>query len=161
MKNFYLLIIAIFSLSFSYHKHYVSLCEIEYVKEKKELQIIVSVFTDDLQKAIAKEKNIDFQIDKKDSTIDSICFSYLKNHLKIDIDNNALNYNYIGKEFEGNKTFFYLEASNINQPQILQLKNTLLIKQFKEQKNIVKLNINNKHKSFYLNRNQHIAHYQL
>lgn len=161
MKKIYIAFVAVFCLSFAFHKHYVSLCEIEYVKEKEALQIIVSLFTDDLEYSIRKEKNSDFQIDKNESSTDSICYKYLKTHLKINANGNYKNYNYVGKELTNNKVFFYLEATDIKHLTSLKIENTLLVKQFKGQQNIVKLKIKNKHRSFYLNRKTTSANYKI
>lgn len=161
MKKYILVILIIFfSSSFSLHKHYVSLCQVEYVQSKKALQIIVSIFIDDLQNAISEEKSIDFEIDVQNKDIENILVSYLKKHLVFEVNTLSKHYTYIGKEFVDDKVLFYLEVDNIPQLYSIKITNTLLLKPFKSQKNIVKIKIGNRYKSFYLDKKKSVAFFK-
>jgi hypothetical protein len=46
--------------------------------------------------------------------------------------------------------FFYLEIKNINSIEEIEINNTLLIKEFPEQQNLIKSKVNKKHKSVLL-----------
>ncbi len=147
--------------AFQLHKHYVSLCEVEYKQDKKAVQVVVSMFTDDFEKAMLEEINPNFDMDSSSKETDKNCMAYLNKHLQFEIDEKKHNYNYIGKEFEGGKIFFYVEIVNVELQQQLKVKNTLLIKQFEGQKNVVKIKINHIYRSFYLNKNEHFASFNI
>ncbi len=160
-KIIFIAISLILLTAFQWHKHYVSLCEVEYKQDKKELQIVLSLFTDDFEKAVLREIDGSFDIDSLSEATKKSCITYLNKHLQFEIDGKPYNYQYIGKEFDGRKIFFYVQIANIKIQRQLKVKNTLLIKQFEGQKNVVKIKIGRKNKSFYLNKNEHFADFNL
>ena len=56
LKKIIIIFAALPLLSFTLHKYYVSLCEIEYVKEQQSLQITLGVTLEDLEFTL-NEKN--------------------------------------------------------------------------------------------------------
>ena len=52
--------------SFTLHKFYVGVFQIDYVKEKKAIQITSRLFIDDFEKALHKKHNKHFYITTKD-----------------------------------------------------------------------------------------------
>jgi len=121
-------------LALSSHKYYLSLTDIEYSIEKKNLEIIINLFIDDLEYTV----NTDFEIDLKLSTKDELknadvyLKKYLNKNLTFKIDNKQINFDYIGKEYEGDLVYFYLEIDSVNNPNSLELSNKLLLKYFKK-----------------------------
>ena len=58
MKKAVLLLFAMFFLcSFSIHKFYVSVTQVDYVPSKKRVEITSRIFIDDLEKALTKKYN--------------------------------------------------------------------------------------------------------
>ncbi|MDX1830180.1 MAG: DUF6702 family protein [Lutibacter sp.] len=149
----FFLIIPLFA--FTLHKYYVSLTEIEYVEKQKSVQIITSIFIDDLEVDMRKQSNKVFNIDTKQE-IDSIDYyfkNYLHQHFQITINDSINKYNYIGKEYEDNIVHFYLEVPNIERLNSIQIINTSLFESFENQQNIVKINVKDFNKTFYLTKN--------
>ncbi len=140
--------------AFQMHKHYVSLCEVVYKEDKKAVQVVTSLFTDDFEKAVLEEINPNFDIDSSSKETDKNCNAYLSKHLQFEIDGKKYNYNYLGKEFDGRKVFFYVEITDVLIEKQLKIKNSLLVKQFPRQKNVVKVKMDKKIQSFYLNKDK-------
>ncbi|MDV7188079.1 DUF6702 family protein [Lutibacter sp. TH_r2] len=147
---FLILLIPVFA--FTMHKYYVSMCEIEYVKEKQSVQIILGLFIDDLEVSLNKIHNTELNLatNEEFKQIDSLYIQYLEKHFQLNINNLPKKYSFIGKEYNSEIVHFYLEISNISELNQFEVKNTCLFKDFEDQKNIVKLKVNKFHKTFYL-----------
>lgn len=147
-----LLLFLIPLLSFSTHKYYLSLTQIKYKAEAKAVQIIINVFMDDIELALNKDYNIDLQLTtKKELKNNDIYFEkYLRDKLQFKIDNQSKKFNYIGKEYDGDLVFFYLEIENVDNVKDISVTNTLLIKHFPEQQNLIKTKVGTTNKSVLL-----------
>ena len=66
-KKYFLLLLIIPLLSFSVHKYYLSLTQINYKEASKSVQIIINVFMDDIETALNKDHSIDLQLSTKKS----------------------------------------------------------------------------------------------
>ena len=67
LKKYFLLLLIIPLLSFSAHKYYLSLTQINYKEASKSVQIIINVFMDDIETALNKDHSIDLQLSTKKS----------------------------------------------------------------------------------------------
>ena len=146
-------------VSFSSHKYYVSLTQIEHNVSQNSLEIIINVDIDDLEFTLNKDYNIDLKLTSKNELVnaDSYFKKYLKEHVKIIVDNKNRELNFLGKEYEGDIVYFYLEINNILKPRSFEITNRLLLKYFKDQQNIVKAKIESRSRSKILNKNNKIA----
>lgn len=151
-----LLFVAFPLLSFSSHKYYLSLTQINYKSEAKAVQIIINVFMDDIELALNKDYDIDLQLTtRKELKNNDIYFEkYLQNKLKFKVDGKAKNFNYLGKEYDGDLVFFYLEIENINEVNSIDVSNQLLLKHFPEQQNLIKSKVGKKNKSILLTKDE-------
>ncbi|MBL4744801.1 MAG: peptidase E [Flavobacteriaceae bacterium] len=140
--------------AFGVHKYYISLTQVEYVQEKASLQIITRYFIDDLEHALEKQYTETFQLDTdfEIDSVDNYFKKYLSKNLIFNINNKKRAFHYIGKEYEDDIVYFYLEITQIDTLRLLEIRNTALFKYFPEQQNIIKTKIANKHTSFYLNK---------
>ncbi len=134
------------------HKYYVSVTQIDYIKEKKSVQITSRIFIDDFEKLLREryDQSITLAKDQDEKQIDLYIEKYLKSKLKININNKPVNLVFIGKEYEDDIMNCYLEIENISEITSFEVVNEVLFDMFKEQKNIVRTFINSKHKSFVL-----------
>ncbi|WP_159947972.1 DUF6702 family protein [Polaribacter septentrionalilitoris] len=139
-------------LSFVSHKYYLSLTDINFKSESKSVQIIINVFMDDIETALNKDYNIDLQLTtKKELQNNDVYFKkYLNQKLHLKINNIPKTFTYIGKEYDGDLVFFYLEIQNIENIETLEIKNTILMHHFPDQQNLIKLKAGKKHKSILL-----------
>ncbi|MEX1384364.1 DUF6702 family protein [Lutibacter sp.] len=156
-KNYIFLVLLVPLLAFSVHKYYLSLCEIEHIKEKESIQIIIGFFIDDIELALNKDHNSSLKIATPEEfeSIDKYFENYLNEHLKFSVNNNLAPYQYIGKEYDDDIVRFYLEITNVKFINSLEIINTCLIRDFEDQQNIIKISANKKHKTFYLNKKTH------
>ena len=74
----------------------------------------------------------------------------MKEKLLFKVDGKTKTFNYIGKEYEGDLVYFYLEIENINQVKTIHVTNNILTKHFPEQQNLVKSKVGKKNKSVLL-----------
>jgi len=97
-KKYFLLLLIIPLLSFSAHKYYLSLTQINYKEASKSVQIIINVFMDDIETALNKDHSIDLQLStKKELKNNDIYFeNYLRNALQFKINNISRAFHYVG-----------------------------------------------------------------
>ena len=152
IKKAYLILFIIPLLSFSAHKYYLSLTQIEYRSEKQSVQITINVFMNDIEIALNEDYNIDLRLHTKKELKDNDVYfiKYLKEKLHFKIDGISKEYNYIGKEYDGDLVYFYLEIENIKEVNSIEIENKILINKFSEQKNLIKSKVGKNHKSILL-----------
>ena len=148
-----LLIITLPLISFTtLHKYYVSVTEIEYVKEKKSVQIISRIFIDDFESLLRNryDERLTLAIENEDDLVDYYTEKYLKEKLKITINSQTLEFNFIGKEYEEDIMLSYLEIVGVENISSIEVTNRILFELFQDQKNIVRFKINSINKSILL-----------
>ena len=145
----FLLLLIIPLVSFSVHKYYLSLTQIEFNQKEKSIQVITNVFMDDIEKAINKDYDIDLQLTTKKElkNSDEYFNNYLTKNIAFKVNGEAKNFTYLGKEYEGDIVYFYLEIDSIPEVSTIEITNTVLIKHFPEQQNLVKAKANGKNTS--------------
>ncbi len=154
MKKILILFVGISLLSFTEHKYYLALTEIEHNTKSNSIQMIMNVFMDDIELAINKEQGVDLKLTTKDEpkNVDEYFFNYLKDNFVVSVNNKKVSYNFIGKEYEDNIIYFYLEIDNVYKINSIEIENNVLISHFPEQQNLIKAKINNTKKSLFLTR---------
>jgi hypothetical protein len=156
-KKVFLLLFIIPLLSFSAHKYYLSLTQIEFKESSKSVQIIINVFMDDIETALNKDNNIDLQLStKKELQNNDIYFeNYLRRKLQFKIDTIVKEFKYIGKEYDGDLVYFYLEIENIAKVSSIEITNKILLTHFPKQENLIKSKVGTKNKSVLLSKDQY------
>lgn len=152
IKKAYLILFIIPLLSFTAHKYYLSLTQIEYRSELQTLQITINVFMDDIEVALNKDFNIDLQLNTKEELKKNDIYfeKYLKQKLHLKINTISRNFTYIGKEYEGDLIYFYLEIENITRMNSIEIENKILTTHFPKQQNLIKTKVGKNHKSILL-----------
>lgn len=74
--------------SFGIHRYYVAIYQIDFVPDKKRIEITARIFMDDLNLALEKEFKSKIQLGEKTETAQDVVFlqKYLNKHLKVSID---------------------------------------------------------------------------
>ena len=139
-------------LVFSAHKYYLSLTEIEYNKDQKSLEVIINVFMDDIETALNNDYAIDLRLTSKNELKNADVYfkKYLRKKLNFTIDHKAFEFEYIGKEYQGDLVYFYLEIDSIDDPYPLEVTNKILLDEFRSQQNIIKFKDGKNKKSMIL-----------
>tara|TARA_B110000091_G_C13459633_1_gene327570 strand:+ start:85 stop:582 length:498 start_codon:yes stop_codon:yes gene_type:complete len=153
LQKTFLLLLFIPLLSFSAHKYYLSLTQINFIPESKSVQVIINVFMDDIETALNKDYNIDLQLTtEKELKENDVYFEkYLNEKLRFKVNTVAKKFNYIGKEYDGELVYFYLEIEDINAVNQIEISNKILIKHFPKQENLIKSKVGKVNKSVLLN----------
>lgn len=128
------------------HKYYVSVTQIEYVKDKKSLQIITRIDVDDLELTLQErfDKTINLTTMDEIATVDEYIKKYLKQKFEIKINTKEVVLTFVGKDYENDQVVCYLEIENVEDINTIEISNTVLFDLFPKQKNIVKSKINSK-----------------
>lgn len=155
LKKYTFLLLIVPLLSFAAHKYYLSLTKIDYIKESKSLQITMRIFIDDLESTLNKIYNKPFELDTKTELEDANIYieKYLLKQFIVSINGSKTKYNYLGKKYENDVVYLFAEIENISEIKSIQITNRTLMDAINEQQNIIKLNVNNKKKSFILTNN--------
>ncbi len=143
------------------HKYYVSVTQVAFIEEKKSVQIISRIDVDDLEYTLREryDENIVLTPIDESPSVDNYIQSYIKQKLEIKINTKEVDFNFIGKAYDNDQVVCYLEVENITSIATIEMSNTLLFDLFQEQKNVVKLKINNQVNNLmftYDDRNQYL-----
>lgn len=155
MKKIGLLILLSFCFySFTLHKYYIALTEIEYVPKEESVQMIMNTFMDDIEVAIQTEfgKELKLTTAQELPEANAVIYAYLQNHFKVTLNGTPVSYRFLGKETEGTIVYFYLEIKNIKSLNSIEIQNDMLVKNFPDQQNLIKVKIGSKRKSLFLNK---------
>ncbi len=152
MKKILILFVGLSLLSFKDHKYYLALTEIEHNTKSNSVQMIMNVFMDDIEKAIEKEQGVNLKLTTKKEVTNAngYLYNYLRENFLIKINNSKVDFNFVGKEYDGNIIYFYLEIENITKINSLEIENNVLIAHFPDQQNLIKAKINGTKKSLFL-----------
>jgi len=150
--GFILLLIPLFA--FTAHKYYISSTKIEYKKERKTIQITMRFFIDDLQETINRtySKDLELALPNEPEEIDSLINNYVSKKLDVIINSNKKAYSFLGKKYNNDEIYLYLEIENVEFINTIEIKNSMLMEIFPDQQNIIKLYINDVKKTFLLTR---------
>ena len=102
------LLIVLFS-SFAIHKFYVSVTQIDYVPNKKRIEITHRIFIDDLEKALESKynKKVYLTSSKELPEAETLIKNYLKENIKISINKKPQNIEFLAREVEGDVLILY------------------------------------------------------
>lgn len=139
--------------SFLVHPYYVSVTEIEYRPQQKELQIACKIFTDDLEDAMKAEykKQVVLTDEKDKNAKQAMVHAYLQKHLKITVDGKTVSYEMLGYEQEQEATWNYLLVKNVTSLKSVTVYNDVLYYLRSGQINIIHVKNKGETKSFRLN----------
>ena len=148
--GFIILLIPLFA--FTAHKYYISSTKIEYKKESKTIQITMRFFIDDLQETINRtySESVELALPNETAKIDSFISNYISKKLEVIINSNKKTYSFLGKEYNNDEIYIYLEIENVEFINKIEVKNSMLMEIFPEQQNIIKLYLNDAKKTFLL-----------
>lgn len=146
MKKFKSAIIILVACSTLYsfsvlHKFYLSLNLIEVDESSKHLEIALKFFVDDLEAGVKSQTGVDTYLStpKEIENADDLVQKYIITHFWGLTGSEKLTIKYIGKEYEDDLCWVYIESSAINPSLPLTIHNTSVCDVYKEQQNIVQL----------------------
>ena len=121
------------------HPFFISLTEMRFNPQSKKFEIAQKIFWDDLEVALENEfrEKVDFLNPKDKAKLENQIKTYLLKHNQLWINGNPILLNYLGYEVEEDAAWFYLESSSSEMPKSVEVQNTLLLKDFDGQQNII------------------------
>ena len=115
-----LLLMCLFIVSSTHDIHF-SKSTIDYNEDTKTLQVVINVFTDDLELAIERSHNgLDLEIgsENQHELTDSLVDDYSINHINYTRNNEKVNFNFIGFEYDYDICYLFLESDTLSIEQI-------------------------------------------
>lgn len=138
----------------SIHPLYITVTEVNYNAEDKNLEISCKIFTDDFENALAivHHGKVDLTNPPDKAAADKQIFEYIRNNLQLKLDGKPVALEYVGYEKETDATWSYLQVSNTAQaPKTIDVHNTLLYDAYDKQINLMHISVGGKRKSGRLN----------
>jgi hypothetical protein len=138
------------------HKFYVSLCRIHYVRDSSQLQIVMKIFTDDLEKALSEAENREVRLgtERDPQKGDSLIALYLGRHFRLFTGGKEIPVHYLGKQVEYDVTWCYLESWPEEDLRELTVENDVLTEVYPSQINLVEVSYDGEKKGVMLNRDK-------
>jgi len=153
-KIVFLLLVFPLMISSSTHKFYVSTTNVEYVKEKRVVQIISKIFIEDVEQVLQARYNPSISLSgtKEKASDEEYLKKYVLQKMKLKINGNDVKINYIGKEYDIDIVNMYFEIENISEVNSIEIENKILFDMFPEQQNIIHFKTLESRKSLVLNK---------
>jgi hypothetical protein len=128
------------------HPFFISLTEVRYNAGSKKMELAQKIFWDDLEVALSKEAGVtvDFLKPKDKAKLETQVKAYLLKHTQVWVNGKLVPLTYVGYEVEEDAAWFYLESTATNLPKTVEVQNTLLLRDFDGQQNIVHVYLNSK-----------------
>lgn len=133
-----IILVATFSFWVSAHKFYTSLTQIEYNAETRSAEVIINLFSDDLELALSNQNKR--KIKSTDPDFQALTYTYLNAKFRLkNAKNQFFKNEYVGLEHKRDIVSIYLEIKVGADVNNLSLKQISLLETNKEQTNIVNL----------------------
>lgn len=134
------------------HDFHVSITDMRYNPENRRLEVAIKIFTDDLETALEGlgAPKLRLNTDREHRKSDSLIGRYLANRMQIKVNGDAVTGNFLGKEYETDATWCYIEFIAVPQPETIVVSNRLLFERFDDQSNLVHIEVGAEKKSMLL-----------
>ena len=128
------------------HPFFITLTELRFNPSSKKMELAQKIFWDDLEVALSKEAGVtvDFLKPKDKAKLESQIKAYLLKHTQVWVNGKTVQLTYVGYEVEEDAAWFYLESGITVVPTTVEVQNTLLLREFDGQQNIVHVYLNSK-----------------
>ena len=128
------------------HPFFITLTEVRFNPSSKKMELAQKIFWDDLEVALSKEAGVtvDFLKPKDKAKLESQVKAYLLKHTQVWVNGKMVQLTYVGYEVEEDAAWFYLESTTTTTPKTVEVQNTLLLRDFDGQQNIVHVYLNSK-----------------
>jgi hypothetical protein len=130
--------------AFSYHRFYTAIFQINFVPQKKMIQITTRIFMDDFNDALKNQyhKTTFLGTDKETEADVDLMKKYLAEKFRLTINGKFQPMNYLSKEIEDNVLVCYFKMNEVTKINSLTVENSILTEVHPEQQNIIQFNNN-------------------
>ena len=149
IKHLVIYVLCLFGFSFP-HPFHSSIISLKFNDNSRSIEITMRVFANDLEKTINQINDLNIIIDNDDNmqNVDSLIFNYIDKTIFLSINENECDLSWIGKEFETDIVWLYLEILDIDKKiKKISAENRFLFSSFKDQLNIMNFYIHGKQKT--------------
>ncbi|WP_338397176.1 DUF6702 family protein [Persicobacter psychrovividus] len=119
------------------HPFHISVLDIYFKPAQKVLQVEGKVFMDDLADAIKADTG--FEIDYDQPLPKQLIEAYLEKHVIFSVNGKAKPFNFVGMETEDGAIWIYWSVEKVKPKAKVKVSNTLFIRLFSDQQNLVNL----------------------
>ena len=136
------------------HDFHISKTDMVFKAKEKSVQMTMHIFIDDLEKGLNKLGNKELFIGtpKERKEANELIVKYLQSKFLVKINNKNISFDWVGKEITKDQQalWIYLEVKNVKEIKNIYVENRVLTDVFKDQKNIVQVNVPNKKQGYFL-----------
>ncbi|MBP8157870.1 MAG: hypothetical protein KAX93_05790, partial [Flavobacterium sp.] len=127
VKSVVLVVLFLGLTSMTAHRFYVAIYQIDFVPNKKRVEITTRIFIDDLNDAVTKAYKKSTNIGSAKETLEDIDLlkKYLTENFKLTVNGKPKAYTYMSREVESNVVICYLSIREITKVSSLQVDNTI------------------------------------
>lgn len=136
------------------HPIHISLCEMNHNAAARRIEITHKIFIDDLQDALEKHYKIRTHLatSKEHPEAEKLIEQYLQMQFQCKINGQSVRWKYIGREYEIDACWIYLEAEQMLPVQSVEVRNAVLTELFDDQINFIHFKTGGERKSLRLSR---------
>ena len=126
------------------HKYYIAIYQVDFVPQKKRIQVTSRIFVDDLNSALEKKFHVKSNIGFSQETPqeEANLKKYLAEKFIIKVNGVTKPMTYLSKELEANVMICYFRIPEISKINSLEIENSLLMEWNSDQQNIIQANLN-------------------
>lgn len=126
-----------------FHPLHVSTSDISYNAKDGQMEVILTIFTDDFESALTRQFNTKTDLSKADmhAAMDELVKKYTAGHLQVRAGGAALPLTYLGFEINKEAVNVYLESAKIASPKKIDADVSLLQNLYEDQLNIVHMTV--------------------
>jgi len=137
-----------------FHPFHVSLCEINYNAAARQIEITHKIFIDDLQEALEKHYKVRTHLAtlQEHPDAEELIEQYLQKQFQCKINGQPVRWKYIGREYEIDACWIYLEAEQTLPVRTVEVRNAVLLELFDDQANFIHVKAGGERKSLRLSR---------
>ena len=129
--------IAILTVLLVPHDYFISILTMRHNTEAQTLDMTWQMTAHDVEHALSNVADLKLGSQHEHPKADSLLNAYFIEHLQLNEDSTQLQWQWIGKELEGENLFCYMQVLKIESVKGLRISNTLLHDVFTEQQNKV------------------------
>lgn len=152
IQNIVFLVLFVMLTSMGIHKFYTSIYQINYVPQKKMIQITSRIFIDDLNNALEKRFHTKSFIgtNKETPQDEQVMKTYLAEKFSLKVNGTLKPMSFRSKEIEANVLICYFRITDIPKITKLEIENSALTELNSDQQNIIQANISGEKQSLLL-----------
>ncbi|AMR32623.1 hypothetical protein A0256_14920 [Mucilaginibacter sp. PAMC 26640] len=126
-----------------FHPLHVSTSDISYNAKDGQVEVILTIFTDDFERALEKQFNtkVDLTRPEVHAAMDALVKKYAAGHLQVKTGGAVLSLNYLGYEINKEAVNVYLESPRVGAPKKIDADISLLQNLYDDQLNIVHMTV--------------------